>query len=145
MIFNSAYDTWLQVLLWISNLVMIGSIAMVLIDPGVISIIVSVILAAALILVLSVQLVTYYRVDDDSLFIRSGPFHWSIPIASISEITRTDDPTSGPALSMRRLRLDYSIDGKKGEVLISPEDQAGFMEALRVRKQSTASAVPPRA
>lgn len=145
MIFNSAYDTWLQILLWISNLVMIGGIAVILIQPGVISIIVAILLAAALLLVLSVQLVTYYRVDDDALFIRSGPFHWSIPIAAISDVTATDDPTSGPALSMRRLRLDYSIDGRKSEVLISPEDQAGFLEALRARKQSDASAVPPRA
>ena len=142
MIFNSAYDTWLQIVLWISNLVMIGGIAMLLIEPGVMSIVVSIILAASLVLVLSIQLVTYYRIDDDALFIRSGPFHWSIPLASISEVTPTDDPTSGPALSMRRLRIDYVIDGKKAEVLLSPEDQAGFLKALTGATGSQPVVVP---
>jgi hypothetical protein len=143
--FVSAQDTWVRIVLWISNLVMVGGIIMLLLQLDPIGIVVLPILVASLALVLWIQFATYYRIDDDVLFIRSGPFHWTIPIASISEIAPTDDPTSGPALSMRRLRLDYAIDGRTDAVFISPENREGFLEALRVRKQSEASAVPPRA
>ena len=133
MTFVSRYDTWLRIVLWINNLLLIGSLAVLLVDRSLMSIIVSVFVAVILAGVIWMQFSTYYRVDSDMVFVRCGPFHWTIPIASIETVTPTDDPTSGPALSLRRLRLEFRKGDARDEIFISPEDREGFIEALRAR------------
>ena len=145
MIFVSRYDTWLRIVLWMTNLMLLGCLAVVLVKRDLTSIFVGILVIVVLGGVIWMQFATYYRVDDDTLFARCGPFHWTIPIASISSVTPTDDPTSGPALSMRRLRVEFLKNGAKDEIFISPEDREGFIEAVRERKSSLASAVPPPA
>ena len=127
MIFRSRSDVWLRVVLWISHLIMLGSIVMLLAHGAADSIVVAVFVAVILAGVLWIQFATYYRIDGSTLIVRSGPMRWNIPIASITSVTPTDDPTSGPALSLRRLRVEY---GAK-EMLISPADQEAFVAALR--------------
>ena len=133
MTFVSRYDTWLRIVLWVNNLMLIGSLAVLLVERSLMSIIVSLFVAVILAGVIWMQFSTYYRVDDDTLFVRCGPFHWTIPIASIETVTPTDDPTSGPALSLRRLRLEFRRGDARDEIFISPEDREGFIEALRAR------------
>jgi hypothetical protein len=145
MTFVSRYDTWLRIVLWINNLILIGSLAVLLVERSLMSIIVSVFVIVILAGVVWMQFATYYRVGDDMLFVRCGPFHWTIPIATIEAVTPTDDPTSGPALSLRRLRLEFRKGDARDEIFISPEDREGFIEALRARKSSIATAVPPPA
>ena len=143
MTFKSRYDTWLRIILWISNLMLIGSLAVLLIDRTISSLIVALFLIVILAGVIWMQVATYYRLDEETLFVRSGPLHWTIPLASISSATLTDDPTAGPALSLQRIKIEFTKNGSKDEILISPEDREGFIEALR--KSSHTRAVPPPA
>ena len=50
---------------------------------------------------------THYVVKDEVLQIQSGPFRWTIPIASISQVVESTNPLSSPTLSLRRLKIVY--------------------------------------
>ncbi|KRG68157.1 PH domain-containing protein [Pseudoxanthomonas dokdonensis] len=76
---------------------------------------------------LSLLFATRYTITADCLQVRSGPFRWRVPLAAITDITPTRNPASSPALSLDRLRIDY---GRGRQLLISPRDQAGFMQAI---------------
>src|SRR5581483_3428103 len=62
---------------------------------------------------------TRYIGSEGTLHVRSGPFAWRIPVSSITRITPTRSPISSPALSLRRLRVEYDA-GK--HILVSPVD-----------------------
>jgi hypothetical protein len=75
---------------------------------------------------------THYSIEDGVLTIDAGRFYsLQIPISNIYKIKSSRDPSKAPANSMDRLSIRYTIDGKKKEVLISPENKEGFMQALR--------------
>lgn len=71
---------------------------------------------------------TYYRLTDDLLYVKSGPFSWRIPTAEIHRVTATNNPLSSPALSLQRLKIEY---GNGRRIMISPEDQAEFIADLK--------------
>ena len=70
---------------------------------------------------------TQYVVKDEVLRIQSGPFKWTIPIASINQVVETSNPLSSPALSLRRLKIVY--DNNKS-VMVSPKDRDEFLVAI---------------
>ena len=70
---------------------------------------------------------TQYLVEDEVLKIQSGPFKWTIPITSISQVVETSNPLSSPALSLRRLKIVY--DNNKS-VMVSPKDRDEFLVAI---------------
>jgi len=136
LIFRSRYDLWLKIIFAIANVMMLGSVVVLFIDGTPSSILVGIFTAAILAGVIWIQAATYYRIDADTLFVRCGPLHWTIPIASITAMTATDDPTSGPALSLERVRVEITKNGEKNEILISPEDREGFMREVQARGAS---------
>jgi hypothetical protein len=71
---------------------------------------------------------TNYRLLGDQLLIRSGPFRFRVPLAEITSVAPSRNPTSSPACSLDRLEIRYR--GDRARILISPVDQAGFLEAL---------------
>ena len=73
---------------------------------------------------------TQYLVEDEILKIQSGPFKWTIPITSISQVVETTNPRSSPALSLRRLEITY---GESKTIMVSPKDREGFLEAIDQR------------
>lgn len=73
---------------------------------------------------------TEYTVSDYTLAIRSGPFHWDIPLREIVAISKTSSALSSPALSLDRLRIDRS-SGRP--IMISPENRKRFLDDLRSR------------
>ena len=75
---------------------------------------------------------TYYVIDAGTLLIRSSFFTWRVPIAEIRSITPTRSGRSSPALSLDRLRIEYR--GKA--IMVSPDDQRRFIEALRAKNPS---------
>lgn len=81
---------------------------------------------------------TKYTIDGDELLVRSGPMRWRIDIRSITRLERTGDPTSGPALSLDRVRIEYAKNGKPKAILVSPADKEGFIAALRERNPAIA-------
>ena len=73
---------------------------------------------------------TYYVIDATSLIIRSGPFHWVVPLREIRSVRATRDAHSGPALSFDRLRIEYS--GGRA-ILVSPREKELFLADLARR------------
>lgn len=71
---------------------------------------------------------TDYRIQDDALLIRSGPFRWRISLSEIQEVEPSRSLLSSPALSIDRLRISY---GNNRSILVSPEDKSGFIEAVK--------------
>jgi hypothetical protein len=77
-----------------------------------------------------------YFLSDETLRIRCGPFKWRVPIREITAISPTRSPLSSPALSLDRLRIEYS-QGRA--IMISPEPREEFIRQLEFRrKQATA-------
>jgi hypothetical protein len=75
---------------------------------------------------------TYYSIEEGVLSIIAGRFYsLQIPISSIFKIKPSRDPSKAPANSMDRLSIRYTKDGKKKEVLVSPENKEEFMQALK--------------
>ena len=75
---------------------------------------------------------TYYSIEDGVLSIIAGRFYsLQIPISNIYKIKSSRDPSKAPANSIDRLSIRYTVDGKKKEVLISPENKEDFMQALK--------------
>ena len=70
---------------------------------------------------------THYVVKDEVVRIQSGPFKWTIPIASINQVVETSNPLSNPALSLRRLKIVY--DNNKS-VMVSPKDRDEFLVVI---------------
>jgi hypothetical protein len=73
---------------------------------------------------------TYYVVDATALIVRSGPFHWIVPLREIRSVQPTRDIRSGPALSFDRLRIEF---GGGRVILISPREKAEFLADLARR------------
>jgi hypothetical protein len=73
---------------------------------------------------------TYYVVDETRLLIRSGPFWFTVVLATIEEILPTRNPLSSPALSLDRLAIHYQVNGKRRMVMISPEDKEAFLRVI---------------
>jgi len=77
-----------------------------------------------------IMLTTYYEITNHSLEIHSGPFHWTVPFRDLSRMQYTRDPGSSPALSLDRIRIQYT-SGKL--IMISPENRENFLGELRQR------------
>ncbi len=73
---------------------------------------------------------TYYVIDATTLVVRSGPFHWSVPLREIRSVQPTRDVRSGPALSFDRLRIEY---GAGRVLLVSPREKEAFIADLARR------------
>ena len=135
--FESKKDTWLSVILFISMFVtLVGSGALLrelLMQEftgmeQLWMMILLLILVASVFFIYWIYTGTYYVLNEDSLFVRSGPFKWDIDFAKIKSISPSNNPLSGPALSLDRLSIE--LHESRVPILISPEDKAGFLEAL---------------
>lgn len=127
--FPSKRDRWLGALLALP-LVAEVLVLLVAFDPGLLVESVAVVLAAGAVPAVLVPWIwfgTGYRIAEDHLAIRSGPFAWRIPLASIKEVRPSRSIVAGPALSFDRLEIVY---GSHQSVLVSPAGRAGFLEAL---------------
>jgi hypothetical protein len=70
-----------------------------------------------------------YIIDGNRLLIRGGFFYrMEIDIQSIQRITKSRNPLSSPAASLDRLAIGW---GHGDEMLVSPKDKIGFVQALQ--------------
>lgn len=128
MTFKSKVDTWLVLLIGASmaGVLVLPILAFVQRGLGP-EVLVTGIVALALVPLMLTTFATSYTIDGRTLVVRSAMITWRVPIDEIRTITITRDPTSGPALSLDRLRIEY---GTK-RILVSPEDRQAFIDALR--------------
>jgi Bacterial PH domain len=91
-------------------------------------------IAISILLLLSLFIIhifrnTWYKIDGDSLHIRSGFIYRStIKIPQVIRISSTRSFFSAPALSLDRLEILYN---KFDSVVISPEHQEEFVRELK--------------
>ena len=132
-IYRSKRDRWIIVVLWGANLVMLLSALRVWSsEEGLISRLgFAATMLAVTALVVWILESTRYELGASELVIRSGPFRWTIPLASIREVAPTNNPLSSPALSLDRLLIRYP--GRSLGIMISPEDKEGFLRELVLR------------
>ena len=131
MTFKSAVDLWLLVIVALVVIISLGvSIRLVLQRSPAGHLISIWLIVVGIGLPLWLLYTTQYVVKDEVLRIQSGPFKWTIPITSISQVVETTNPLSSPALSLRRLKITY---GESKTVMVSPKDREGFLEAIGQR------------
>ncbi|MBI4559030.1 MAG: PH domain-containing protein [Candidatus Hydrogenedentes bacterium] len=74
---------------------------------------------------------TRYTLTDQAIVIRAGPFRWTVPQESITEIYPTHNPLSSPACSLDRLYIRYRKS--RFGVMVSPKDKAAFLADVVAR------------
>ena len=79
------------------------------------------------IFVIWLWLSTYYVIEEKHLVIKYGPFRKTVPLHSITSVRKTTNPLSSPALSLKRLEIQY---GQYNTVQISPIDRDEFLRIL---------------
>lgn len=83
---------------------------------------------AFIIAIYAVTLPCYYTIENQHLKIRAGIIiKKDIDIQQISRIAESNDPISSPAMSLKRLRIDF---GQGDYILISPQNRKAFIELL---------------
>jgi hypothetical protein len=130
-VYRSQVDSWLLVVFALSALAAVGACLSLLFYGSYLEWMVGALtLGLGIGLPLWILQSTTYTVTTGFLVIRSGPFHWGVPLRQIKKITPTRNPLSSPALSLDRLRIEYS-DVKA--IMISPENRKEFLADLRSR------------
>ncbi|MEZ4357869.1 MAG: PH domain-containing protein [Eubacteriales bacterium] len=75
---------------------------------------------------------TYYLIKDDYLIVKSCAFvSRKIPIKDIISVEATKDPSSAPAISMNRLKIEYKQDEYQIVLIISPKEKQKFIDELK--------------
>jgi len=131
--YQSKKDAWLIGILAVAFLITLISLVLTLITPGAlqqggwVSVVVVVVLWA---FIGSLIWPLYYEITPSELVVRSGFLHWEIPLSSIQQVHPSHNMLASPALSLDRLRIEYSQNGKTRYMLISPKDKLGFLRDL---------------
>ena len=141
--FPSRRDSWVSMVLWGSNLVLIWVVAMLIAEPAddlhwIGRVFVLAICGAALVLTLWIQYGTGYGLMPDHLLVSSGPIRWRIPYGRLVSITATSRMSfeSGAVLSVRRRTIRYHRTDTAtfaAAISVSPERETQFVTALRER------------
>ena len=131
MTFKSAVDLWLLIIVALVVIISLGVSVRLVLQRSPAGYLISIwLIAVGIWLPLWLLYTTQYVVKDEVLEIQSGPFKWTIPIVSISQVVETSNPFSSPALSLRRLKITY---GESKTIMVSPKDREGFLEAIGQR------------
>lgn len=75
---------------------------------------------------------TRYQITKTHLNIRSMFVRWRIPLVEIQRVSPSQDLSAAPALSIKRLKIEYVQEGKAKFVMVSPKDQQAFAQALGI-------------
>ena len=124
--YPTAVDWWLALILIASPLFCFGLGIYVLPDStegAIISILAGVFVAGLTALFLP----CHYTLHSDNLMVRSGILKKKVRYADITEIKLSSCPLSSPALSLKRIRIEYA--GRS--ILISPPNREAFIETLQ--------------
>lgn len=125
--FKSKKDVWLSVLIWG---VIILMFFIMITEQNIVVYIVGILNNA---LLLWLWFGTSYRIDDEALIVRSGPFKSTIDIKTIKKLKDTKTLLAGPALSLDRIEIQYKT---YDTVIVSPKDKIEFIETLLNKNNS---------
>ncbi len=125
--FQSKKDIWLAVLIWG---VIILMFFMMITEQNIVVYIVGILNNA---LLLWLWFGTSYKVNDEELIVRNGPFKSTIDIKSINKLRATKTLLAGPALSIDRIEIQYK---RYDFVIVSPKEKNKFIESLLSKNKS---------
>lgn len=74
---------------------------------------------------------TKYVIDSEHLHIQILFFKWKIPLDQISHVSPSNNSIASPALSLKRLKIEYQQAGENKFILVSPRQQQAFCQALK--------------
>jgi hypothetical protein len=127
--FASKVDRW-YILLMVAVLALGGILAVEAVSTGRLWAVVILFVPIGLLIWNLVS--TYYVVTEESLLVRCLLFRTTVLLASVRMLRASRDLRAAPALSMDRIEVLY----EDGSVLVSPKDEAAFMQAIRARVPS---------
>jgi uncharacterized membrane protein YdbT with pleckstrin-like domain len=81
-------------------------------------------------LVIWVRCATWYELREESLYLRSGPFHDEIPYGEIRTVDKTRGIDFIMALDYNRLQINAGLNPEKGKIVLSPEREDEFLAEL---------------
>jgi hypothetical protein len=132
--YRSKIDWWLGLIIGIAMVAMAVSMTALLINPRQdrLSVVWPALGMVAMLVFIGWILISVdYTITVTDLRVRAAVFRWRIPLERITGVFPTHNPLSSPALSLDRLRVNYTTSrGKPRWVMISPRDQAQFLEHL---------------
>ncbi|RKG29473.1 PH domain-containing protein [Acinetobacter tianfuensis] len=73
---------------------------------------------------------TRYQLQAKQLVVKCMFLKWRIPLADIQNVKDTDFSSAAPALSFKRIRIDYWQNGKHKFILVSPRKAEIFKASL---------------
>ncbi|HLQ98363.1 MAG TPA: PH domain-containing protein [Candidatus Dormibacteraeota bacterium] len=127
MYFKSKKDTWLALLIWGVSILMGWQM---IVDKSVMIFIVGVLTILSL---LWLWFGTSYKIEEELLKIKSGPFRSTVNIGDIRRLSVTKTLLAGPALSIDRIEILY----KKYDIaIVSPKDKTEFVQALLIKNKA---------
>ena len=133
MVYDSAIDWWVAIMLLLSPIVasVMGVVFFVQQRPGDASI---VFLAGAFTIAVTAlfTLPCRYTLLDDTLNVRCGIICYSIPFDTIENVELSSSWLSGPALSLKRVRV--TANGRN--YLLSPKNREVFIDELNLRRST---------
>ncbi len=131
--FRSKIDTWLLVVMLGAPVIVLASVLPSLSSHPAELAVVAVVAVVSAGLPVWLLATTRYELSADTLKVMSGPFRWNVRVADIKSVTPTRSIVSSPALSLQRLEIRY---GTYQSIIISPDDQDGFLRALDERRRA---------
>lgn len=125
--FKSKKDIWLAVSIWG---VIILMFFMMITEQNIVVYIVGILNNA---LLLWLWFGTSYKIDDENLIVKNGPFKSTIDIKSIKKLRATKTLLAGPALSIDRIEIQYK---RYDSVIVAPKEKNKFIESLLSKNKS---------
>jgi hypothetical protein len=127
--YASEFDLWVRLVLILVPVVSIGTVVVAALSSGegIVAALISLLIVAGIYGGLLFPL--YYRLESTGLLVRFGLVRQHIPYDTITSVRPTRNPLSSPALSLRRLRIDYG----RSFVMISPVRRDEFLASLASR------------
>jgi Bacterial PH domain len=134
-VFYSKVDEWLIIVSIFFVIVSVASLFIIIERSQniLLTILVSFLLIAVGVILPFWLLNTFYKINEDILAVKCGPFNWNIKLAEIKSITPTKDLISSPAFSVDRLRIEY---GKSNFIIVSPKNKSDFIKEIEKCKEN---------
>lgn len=74
---------------------------------------------------------TKYTVQANQLHIQCLFLRWTIPLDQIRKVSPSSNSIASPALSLKRLKIEYQQNGMTKFILVSPRQPHEFCQAIQ--------------
>jgi hypothetical protein len=123
-------DRRFQLLIWGTALLLIGpTVSLMWRQPGLGWWLGTLLMAVTMMTLWTVQSM-HYRLETGKLRIVAGPMSREIPLSTIQTVTMVRSGGAAPAMSLDRLEIVWTDEGRTDTILISPLDREAFLSEM---------------